>query len=78
MNTIINYSLPINMLPRTELEKATFQLYKTDFNSLSGVSEMVGEQQMNLADLFYIYSLIAHKGSRGPNSLMSIFEDFLT
>lgn len=87
-NPSIVYTLPINMLPRVDYERAIFNKYKAEFNKLSkysyqySVSEYVDssiktkEVKIPIVDLFTYYSMIAFNWKLGENSLVPILEDF--
>jgi hypothetical protein len=74
-NPIINYTLPINMLPSSDEERGVFNSYKSEFNKLQGYSYNLNGQKIPLIDLFYYYGLIVHYGKQGQQSLMPIFEN---
>ncbi len=42
-NPIINYTLPINMLPRVDQEQVIFNKYKSEFNKLAGTDLLKSE-----------------------------------
>ncbi len=58
------YSLPINMMPRTDEERTVFNTYKNAFTRITD-SYKIGDQQIPLKDWFYIYGLIAWGGRSG-------------
>ena len=74
-NVSINYSVPINMMPRTDQERILFNQFLSQFNNLSVLdySEIKGVSYP-LRDLLYYYSLIAYYGKLGKTSLMSMFQ----
>lgn len=78
-NTMIAYTLPINMSPRSEEETNTFQEYKMAFNQLNsdsfGFYRTLDEQVFRLQDLFFIYNLITNYNQPGEKALTSIFAD---
>ena len=69
----ISYSLPINMMPKSDYEKSTFNDYMYHFNNL-GVDKITGE---SIQDLLYLYSLITNNGKMGPKSLHKIFNNYI-
>lgn len=72
-NIIIRYSLPTNMMPKSPTEQSRFDAYQNAFNELcTKPSYQIGDSQMNVADLFYIYAQIAHFNKSGQESLMPI------
>ena len=78
-NTMIAYTLPINMSPRSEEETNTFQEYKMAFNQLNsdsfGFYRTLDGQVFRLQDLFFIYNLITNYNQPGEKALTSIFAD---
>lgn len=78
-NTIVGYSLPINMSPRSDEEIALFNRYKKAFNQLknSGIKYKIGVNEYDIAELFYYYNQIAFQGRIGEETLTKIFEDSL-
>ena len=88
-NPTIVYTLPINMMPRIDSERALLNQYKAEFNKLSMYNYQydyhVYDQDNNiiarqaiipLTDLFTYYSMIAHDWKPGEKSLVPILEDF--
>ena len=75
----INYGLPINMMPKTDYERDSFNDYKEAFNQLISVAPYAdgSGKKLSLQDMFYYYSLIANGGRMGPTSLQGIFEDYI-
>lgn len=69
----ISYSLPINMLPKSDYERATFNEYMYHFNDL-GVDD---KYEVSIQDLLYLYSLITNGGKLGPKSLHKIFTNYI-
>lgn len=76
-DSMIVYSLPINMLPYTEEEWAAFNQYKSEFNKLATGSVKLGNQSYPILDLFYYYAQLAHYGKQSQVSLMPIFANML-
>ena len=89
-NPSIIYSLPINMLPRTEQEKSLLEQYRNEFAKLAQYSyqyiltsydesrnlvHTVSKPQ-SIVDMFIYYSMIANGWKLGENSLVSIFDRF--
>lgn len=88
-NPTILYTLPINMLPRTEVEQGLLDSYIAQFNELASKSyeynitkhnedgtEYIETVSVPLLDLFVYYSMIAHNWKLGENSLVPILEHF--
>lgn len=75
----VNYGLPINMMPKTDYERDSFNDYKESFNQLASIVPYSdgGGKKLSLQDMFYYYSLIANGGRMGPTSLQGIFEDYI-
>lgn len=82
-NGMIIYTLPINMLPRTDQDRAVFNQYLDAFDVLKGAVytydyiDNRGNKvytSIPLTNLFALYGLIAHNGRLGESSLMPIFE----
>lgn len=74
-NALTHYTLNTNMMPRSDSQKAAFDVYKSEFNKISEHVYSVGNQNIPMIDLFYYYGLIAHYGKPGETSLMPIFEN---
>ena len=93
-NPTVVYTLPINMLPRTDTERAIFNDYKNHFNMLAkdfyeydtnsyqivndSVETITSRQQIPIVDLFIYYAMIADNWKLGEKSLVPIFEDLHT
>lgn len=76
-NPSINYSLNINMMPRTDNERLIFNFNKHEFNKLRTINyTMADDTKIPLTDLFFLYNLIAYHNKQGQNSLATIFEDY--
>lgn len=88
-NPSIVYTLPINMLPRVDQERAIFNSYKAEFNKLAKYSyqyqvssydrdgnPQTQEAKIPLVDLFTYYAMIADGWKLGEKSLVPILEDF--
>lgn len=90
-NPTVVYTLPINMLPRTDTERAIFNDYKNHFNMLTqdfyeydthsyqivnnNVETITSRQQIPIINLFVYYAMIANNWKLGEKSLVPIFED---
>lgn len=87
-NPSIVYTLPINMLPRIDNERAILNGYMAEFDKLSELKyqyavSMFDEngQQVSdtagypISDLFTYYAMIAHSWKLGEKSLVPIFGD---
>lgn len=88
-NPSIIYTLPINMLPRTDTDRNTLDQYRTEFGKLAtwnyqyNVSEYTNEdgtkinsKSYKITDLFTYYAMIANSWKLGENSLVPILADF--
>lgn len=88
-NPSVIYTLPINMLPRVDQERAIFNAYKAEFNKLAKYSYQyqvtsydkygnlqTREAQIPLVDLFTYYAMIADGWKLEEKSLVPILEDF--
>lgn len=89
-NTTILYTLPINMLPRTDFDQNVLNRYRAEFNKLSKYAyqyevstfDELGNEQVKLSnpipliDLFTYYAMIAHNWKLSENSLVPILENF--
>ena len=79
-NPSIVYTLPINMLPRTDEQRNIFNQYKAEFNKLAQYSYEYktdsGVHSIPLVDLFTYYAMIANNWKQSEVSLVSILEDF--
>lgn len=72
-NSSIIYTLPINMLPRTEIEEIALNNYIDNFNALAQFQYSVGlSKPVSIIDLFTYYSMIAHDWTLSENSLVPI------
>lgn len=80
-NTVSVFTLPINMIPRAELEKNALSRYIVDFNQLNRLFPISttsgGSIQYNLVDLFFYYNLINYRNSVNANSLTPLFQSLL-
>lgn len=89
-NASIIYSLPINMLPRTDIDTALLNSYKMEFNKLAKWAYQYELTQYNqngeyvtglspqysVVDLFTYYAMIANNWKLSENSLVPILSDF--
>lgn len=89
-NTTVVYTLPINMLPRTESDTMILNSYKIEFNKLAsyqyqynvssfdqnGVETTTLSQPIPIVDLFTYYAMIANSWKLSENSLVPILEQF--
>lgn len=86
-NSVVNYSLPISMIARSDSEEARYKRYKSQFNSLSKRSYysqvidpnsgQVIQVGTPLQELFFLYNLIAYNGESNTNAFTELFEDML-
>ncbi len=89
-NASIIYTLPINMLPRTDYDTSILNAYKAEFNKLAkyayqyevttfnsdGQAQGTLSTPMPLVDLFTYYAMIANNWKLSENSLVPILENF--
>lgn len=89
-NASVIYTLPINMLPRTDSDTAILNAYKAEFNKLAkyayqyeitkfnqdGQAETTLSEPRPLVDLFAYYAMIANNWKLSENSLVPILENF--
>lgn len=89
-NASIIYTLPINMLPRTDSDTAILNAYKAEFNKLAkyayqyevttfnsdGQAQVTLSTPIPLVDLFTYYAMIANNWKLSENSLVPILENF--
>ena len=89
-NASIIYTLPINMLPRTDSDTAILNAYKAEFNKLGkyayqyeittfnsdGQAQVTLSTPIPLVDLFTYYAMIANNWKLSENSLVPILENF--
>lgn len=90
-NPTVVYTLPINMLPRIDQERAIFNRYKSEFNRLASLGYQYEVSSYNsetgevttelteptpLVDLFTYYAMIANSWKLSEKSLVPILEDF--
>lgn len=89
-NASIIYTLPINMLPRTDSDTSILNAYKAEFNKLAkyayqyeitnfnsdGQVETALSEPKPLVDLFTYYAMIANNWKLSENSLVPILENF--
>lgn len=77
-NGTIVYTLPINMLPKTDSERAVFNSYLDAFNKLEEIGleyTMADGRTISLQKLFVLYCMIAHNWKQGESSLVPILEN---
>ena len=75
-NPSINYSLPINMMPRNDSERVLFNGFKSEFNKLYTYSySETPDYAIPLIQLLFYYNLITYSNRLGESSLTSIFEN---
>lgn len=89
-NASVIYTLPINMLPRTDSDTSILNAYKAEFNKLAkyayqyevtsfnsdGYVETTLSEPKPLVDLFTYYAMIANNWKLSENSLVPILENF--
>lgn len=87
-NPSIVYTLPINMLPRIDNERAILNSYMAEFDKLAELQYKYNVQVFDadgqviqdtvghpISDLFTYYAMIAHSWKLGEKSLVPIFGD---
>lgn len=87
-NPSIVYTLPINMLPRIDNERAILNSYMAEFDKLAELQYKYNVQAFDadgqvmqdtighpISDLFTYYAMIAHSWKLGEKSLVPIFGD---
>lgn len=90
-NGSVVYTLPINMLPRTDQERAIFNIYQDSFNDLATYpydyevtrldnngNQVIEKKSIDILKIFTLYSMIAHDWRLGESSLVPILEGFQT
>jgi len=70
-NRIKGLSLPQDMIPKTELEKKTFDRYQLDFLALTG-QRLLTDSKYSIADIMYLYNLVTYGNSRNVVALTGI------
>lgn len=75
-NSSILYTLPINMLPRTDIERSLLNQYKGEFNKLSQYVYIIDNTKLPLVEAFTYYAMISNEWRLGEKSLVPILEDF--
>lgn len=75
-NPTIVYTLPINMLPRTDAERSILKQYRAEFNKLNDRTYIYNNQRLPLVEAFTYYAMIANNWRLNEKSLVPILEDF--
>lgn len=89
-NASILFTLPINMLPRTDFDISVLNSYRSEFNKLApyayqyevtsydqeGNAQTVLSAPESLVNLFTYYAMIANNWKLSENSLVPILENF--
>lgn len=70
-NKIRGLSLPVDMIPKTELENKLFNRYQIDYLELCN-QKLLTDDRYSLADIFYLYNMITYGNSRNMLALTSI------
>lgn len=82
-NSIVSYSLPINMIPRSEQEQLRFDQYKQQFNQLDTDSyyyQYVDEngdlrqKAIPVQDILFLYNLITYGNESNQRAFTNLFE----
>lgn len=72
-NNISAYSLPIDMIPKSESEKTALERYKSGFAELQNVKYR-NISDYSIADLFYLYNLIVYNNKSNRTALTPVTE----
>ena len=72
-NATFIYTLPISMIPKSDSEKASYMMYKSEFNKLQSLRYF----GYPVSDLFFYYNLINFRNATTQNSLTPMFEEIL-
>lgn len=72
-NATFVYTLPISMIPKSDSEKASYILYRSEFNKLQSL-RYFGHP---VSDLFFYYNLINFRNTTTQNSLTPMFGEML-
>lgn len=72
-NATFIYTLPVSMIPKSDSEKASYMMYKSEFNKLQSLRYF----GYPVSDLFFYYNLINFRNSTTQNSLTPMFEQIL-
>lgn len=72
-NATFIYTLPVSMIPKSDSEKASYLMYKSEFNKLQSLRYF----GYPVSDLFFYYNLINFRNSTTQNSLTPMFEEIL-
>lgn len=79
-NESIIYTLPINMIPKTDNESILLDNYREAFSKITSYSYKYNAnnntQSIPLLDLFTYYTMISFRWRNGENSLVPIFARF--
>nr|DAM35352.1 MAG TPA: hypothetical protein [Bacteriophage sp.] len=79
-NESIIYTLPINMIPKTDNEAVLLDNYREAFSKITSYSYKYNAdnkiQSIPLLDLFTYYTMISFRWRSGENSLVPIFSKF--
>lgn len=74
-NNIKIFALPIDMIPKSDIERDKLARYTTDFIDLRNYKYAISSTEgYNLLDLFFYYNLINFRNSGGASSLTALFE----
>lgn len=80
-NESIVYTLPINMIPKTDNESILLNNYREAFSKITSYSYKYNAnekvQSAPLLDLFTYYTMISFRWRNGENSLVPIFAKFI-
>lgn len=77
-NNITVHTLPIDMIPKSDVEQDAFSKYQMDLFDLRTKSYKVSDDTgYNIADLLFYYNLINFRNESGGKSLTPMFEPFV-
>lgn len=77
-NNMQTFSLPIDMIPKSDTDADRLSRYKVDFQELRNYAYQINESdKYGVIDLFFYYNLINFKNRGGDQSLTSLFDSLI-
>ena len=77
-NNMSIFALPIDMIPKSDIEADRLSKYKLDFNELNQYRYKISkDQDYNVVDLFFYYNLINFRNRGGEQSLTPLLETLI-
>jgi len=73
-NNISALTLPIDMMARSDSEKAKLELYKADFAKLENLKQSFGNVEYTIPDIFFLYNLITYNNKTNKRALTPLTE----